>query len=349
MLYCRSRRDPGSVSAILTPRSGLRIVLVSTMRNEGPYILEWVAYHLAIGFTDLVVCTNDCIDASPLLLDRLQALGLVTHLANQVGPEDKPQLAAYARAQDLSVVRHADWAMVLDADEFLNIHAGEGTVTDLIEAVPQATAFLLNWRIFGHSGHETWSPGCVTERFTRAAALGDAVNRSFKTLFTKIDAYGCKLLPHQPRFPDEARMSELCYVNGAGTVLPRYFYDESRADFLQSEPDQVSWKLAQINHYNTRSWEDYLVKHHRGGGLNISWGREANWVIFNKNDETDVTISNKLDRARAILSRLLRDGELKRRHERCCELYHKHIAALRRQLQTGKPEHGRQKAKDPGL
>src|SRR5918993_5997334 len=63
-------------------QDGRRIVLVSTMRNEGPHILEWVAYHLAVGFTDIVICTNDCIDESPLLLDRLQQLGLVTHLAN---------------------------------------------------------------------------------------------------------------------------------------------------------------------------------------------------------------------------------------------------------------------------
>jgi hypothetical protein len=187
---------------------------------------------------------------------------------------------------------------------------------------------LINWRVFGSSGRIAWAPGFVTERFTRAAAIGDPVNLPFKTLYTKIDAYHCKLLPHQPRYPDKARLSELCYVNGGGLVLPRYFCDEARGGFLQSEPGLVSWRLAQVNHYNTRSWQDYLVKHHRGGGLNIAWGREASWAAFNKNDEVDLTIAAKLPAAKALYQRFLQDGELRRRQRRCCELYRRHIAAL---------------------
>jgi hypothetical protein len=194
--------------------------------------------------------------------------------------------------------------------------------------VPDATAFLLNWRLFGNSAHEAWRPEFVCERFTRAAAPGDAVNLSFKTLFTKLGAYHCKLLPHGPGYADEARLSELRYVNGAGAALPCYF--ATSRTFLQSEPELVSWELAQVNHYNTRSWEDYLVKHHRGGGLAISWDRDWGWRTFNKNDETDLTIMNKLPAARAIFEALLKDEELRRRHERCCELYREHIAALRR-------------------
>ncbi|HJU19524.1 MAG TPA: glycosyltransferase family 2 protein [Stellaceae bacterium] len=306
-----------------------RILLVATMRNEGPFILEWVAYHLAIGFTDIVICTNDCVDGSSELLDRLQDCAPVIHLRNPAGPGEKPQLAAYARAERLPVIAAADWAMVLDADEFLNIHVGEGAVPDLIAAVPDATAFLINWRIFGNSGHREWRPGFVTGRFTRAARRADPVNGSFKTLFTRIDAYQCRLLPHQPRYPRPERLPELCYVNGAGAVLPRYFCDESRGGFLQSEPGTVSWKLAQINHYNTRSWEDYLVKHQRGGGLDISWEREECWRVFNKNDESDFSIAAKLPAARAVFRDLWADPEVRRGHRRCCALYRRHVAALK--------------------
>lgn len=298
------------------------------MRNEGPFILEWVAYHRSIGFTDIVVCTNDCVDGSPDLLDRLQALGLLTHLAHTVATGEKAQLAAYRRAEALPVVRDADWAMVLDGDEFLNIHVGDGTVPELIDAVPEATAFLINWRLFGHSGHDRWSPDFVAERFTRAALPDDPVNLSFKTLFTKIDAYGCKLMPHQPLFADKDRMAELVTVDGAGRRLPERF--AAAEGFLQSEPGTVSFALAQVNHYNTRSREDYLVKHHRGGGLDIAWDLEESWRVFNKNDVVDRSIANKLARMKAIYAALLEDAELGRLHERCRTLYRAHIAALRR-------------------
>ncbi|EWY38288.1 hypothetical protein N825_13855 [Skermanella stibiiresistens SB22] len=304
------------------------ILLVCTMRNEGPYILEWLAYHLSIGFTDVVICTNDCIDESPLLLDRLHEMGVITHVRSEVPPGEKPQLVAYRKAQELDIGGRADWAMVLDTDEFLNIHVGCGRVTDLLDAVPDATAFLLNWRIFGDSGHAGWSREPVCERFTRASVLQDAVNLSFKTLFTRIDAYWCKLMPHQPRYPRDGRAAELRYVNGAGSPLPAYFHDESRDDFLQSEPDLVSWELAQVNHYNTRSREDYLVKHARGNGIVDGWDLDWNWNAFNKNDETDTTILPKLARARAVMAKLLDDPEVRRRHERCLHLYGAHVTAL---------------------
>ena len=311
-------------------RDRLRVLLVATMRNEGPYILEWLAYHHSIGFTDIVICTNDCVDESPALLDRLQELACVTHLPHTVAPGDKPQLAAYARAEALPVLTEADWVMVLDADEFLNIHVGEGQVADLIGAVADATAILVNWRIFGSSGHRSWSPGFVTERFTHAAPRAHGVNRSYKTLFTRVEAYRCKLLPHQPRFLLPGALGTLRYVDGACRSLPAYFHDESRGDFLQSEPDAVSWRLAQVNHYNTRSWDDYVIKHRRGGGLNIEWEREASWQIFDRNEELDVTIAAKLPAARAVYDRLMEDEAVRERHERCCGLYAAHVDALTR-------------------
>jgi hypothetical protein len=305
-----------------------RILLVATMCNEGPFILEWVAHHRAIGFTDIVICTNQCVDGSPALLDRLQDMALVTHVPVALQPDDKPQLASYARAERLPVLGMADWAMVLDADEFLNVHVGHGRVTDLIDAAPDATAFLINWRIFGNSGHQHWKPASVTERFTKAAPRDHGVNFSYKTLFTRIDAYGCKLMPHQPRYPDAARHGELRYVDGGGRVLPAYFHDESRDSFLQSEPGTVSWDLAQVNHYNTRSTEDYVVKHHRGGGLNMAWERDESWPVFNRNEEVDLTISRHSARTAVLMDRWLSDEELRLRHERCCELYGAHIRAL---------------------
>jgi hypothetical protein len=97
----------------------------------------------------------------------------------------------------------------------------------------------------------------------------------------------------------------------------------------------VSWRLAQINHYNTRAWEDYLVKRCRGGALNIAWKREASWQAFNKNDEIDLTITSKLTRSRRLFDALLQDSKLRRQHRRCCDLYREHIALLQREPEGG--------------
>ncbi|MFN4129742.1 MAG: glycosyltransferase family 2 protein, partial [Paracoccaceae bacterium] len=50
-----------------------RTAIVTTMKNEGPFILEWIAYHRAIGVDDFLIYTNDCTDGTDTMLDLLQA------------------------------------------------------------------------------------------------------------------------------------------------------------------------------------------------------------------------------------------------------------------------------------
>ena len=45
----------------------LRAFLVGTAKNEGPFLLEWVCWQRMLGFTDIVIVTNDCTDHSPAL------------------------------------------------------------------------------------------------------------------------------------------------------------------------------------------------------------------------------------------------------------------------------------------
>jgi hypothetical protein len=49
------------------------------MRNEGPFIVEWVAWYRRLGFSDIVVVTNNCTDRSADLLDgpRLAGSGVL--------------------------------------------------------------------------------------------------------------------------------------------------------------------------------------------------------------------------------------------------------------------------------
>ena len=49
----------------------MRFTAVLTVRNEAAFLIEWVAHHLGIGFTDLVVLSNDCDDGTDAMLDRL--------------------------------------------------------------------------------------------------------------------------------------------------------------------------------------------------------------------------------------------------------------------------------------
>ena len=53
----------------------MKITAVTTQKNEGAFLLEWIAYHKIIGFTDIVILSNDCEDGSDEMLDHLSKSG----------------------------------------------------------------------------------------------------------------------------------------------------------------------------------------------------------------------------------------------------------------------------------
>ena len=68
-----------AAAAAVEPRPLNDVVAITTMRNEGPFILDWVAYHLGDrDCTHFLVYTNDCDDETEAILDALALRGLVT-------------------------------------------------------------------------------------------------------------------------------------------------------------------------------------------------------------------------------------------------------------------------------
>ena len=136
------------------------LVALSTMKDEGPTVVEWVAHHLAVGFTELMVYTNDCSDGTDTLLKRLEALDIGVHHRENTIPEGmKPHPSMLKLAAEEALILNSDWLLVLDADEFLCINHPSGTLDGLVTDLNamDAHAMVLTWRIFGSSGVRDWS------------------------------------------------------------------------------------------------------------------------------------------------------------------------------------------------
>ncbi|MHC0054955.1 glycosyltransferase family 2 protein [Actibacterium sp. D379-3] len=304
-------------------RSGHK-VLVSTMKNEGPYILEWIAYHRSIGFDDFVLFSNDCTDGSNLMLNRLDEMGVIHHFDNPLGPRMDPQRAAYSRAGKMELVRAADWVMILDADEFLNIHAGGGKLDDLIAGCGDADAVSVNWRIFGSSGQARMDTAPVTRRFTHGSdfeAPENGLVRGFKTLFRPrvFDYFGV----HRPKFfkdreitPDLAK-----WVNGSGRDLGNALHRKG----WRSSAEQAGHDLAQVNHYAVKSREEFLLKRLRGTANSKNKDRidTGYWGNLDLNTCPDSTI--RTDGIADGIAELLRDDTL-------AALYHATLDVARRTI-----------------
>ncbi len=233
----------------------MKALAILGVKNEGAFLLEWLAHHRAVGFTDFLVFSNDCTDGTDLMLDRLAEMGGLTHVRN-TGPHDEgPQWAALKAADKHPLMKQADWVLFSDIDEFVNIHVGNRTLPALLDALPDADAIALTWRLFGNAGHVAFQDRPVTQTFTRAAppTLGWPWRaQMFKTLFRN-DGTFRKLGVHRPRNP--ARDAR--WFDGSGREMPP-------SNRLFSDYRQDNYQLVQLNHYALGSMESYLVKCDRG-------------------------------------------------------------------------------------
>ena len=104
----------------------MKITAVTTQKNEGAFLLEWIAYHKIIEFIDIVILSNDYEFGSDEMQDHLSESGEIIHLRND-GPYDDRgiQFAAMKLANRQWAVREADWIMHLDINEFLKSMLGK--------------------------------------------------------------------------------------------------------------------------------------------------------------------------------------------------------------------------------
>lgn len=309
----------------MTPR---RYAVISTMKDEGPFILEWVAHYKAIGFTDFVICWNDCSDGTEQILQRLEALGHLRQHRTRVRAGGI-QRSALRQARDYDEVKMADWVFVCDADEFLNIHEGDGTVHALIEASRisergrPADVIAVPWRRFGNNGIHEFEDRPVTAQFTRAEAANGRRwwNGAYvKSLFhspQNLFRVGIHCpVPH----PDLGR--DFVKVMPGGIEIP--------PEVRHMKAHQPGYRGAQVNHYALRSVESFLLKKARGQ-VNRQDAPHDNryWRRYDWNDEEDHSIA-RTEAARAQWLETLRgDPTLFRLHNAAVRHHRARLDELR--------------------
>ncbi len=286
------------------------------MRNEGPHCLEWIAHHLAAGVDHFLIYTNDCDDGTDLMLDTLENAGLVTHIRQVPKGKRTVQWQALKHATDHPLVAQADWVLVTDCDEFINLRSPYGTLKEMIEALPdEVDAMAMPWRLFGHSGQIEMRDEMTIERFTRAAPIDIQLPLAhfFKSLFrpAAFRQFGV----HRPKRKQD-RLPK--WVDGGGNALPEGFAkQDGRINMFGIE---AGTDLVQLNHYSLRSAESFMVK--RARGLPNHTEREIGlgyWVERNFNTVEDPSIQQMMGATKAKLDQLKLIKTISNLHKNACQ------------------------------
>jgi hypothetical protein len=250
-------------AANLFARSRVRPVrgtcVVTSARNEGANLVEWIAYHRCIGVDAIHIYSNDNEDGSDRILAALARAGVITYFESHVG-RVAPQAKAFGHALGLDPrVLDYEWAAIIDLDEFL--------VTDpdmfrnwneftAWHAARDVDAVALNWVMMGSDDDPARRKIPVTRRFRRQ--LGGA-NNHIKTMFRP-----GKFIHSGPHFPHSYRGAPFTFVDAAGRP---HVYDRDTdwvdAPALSLHP---AMSHASVFHYFFKSAEDYLSKFARNRG-----------------------------------------------------------------------------------
>lgn len=245
----------------------MKITAVTCVKNEGPFLLEWIAFNRVQGVTDFLFYSNDCTDGTDALLDGLAGHGILTHLPNPAEDNRNYQMAALKHAREVPLVQNSDWIWVSDVDEFLNIKVGEGRFADLIKACGDPAAISVHFQMFANGGVQDYLDVPVIGQFFRSHDPDEFNGEKaieVKTLFRRdleeqIRFYGA----HRPFLRMQVKEAPQ-WTDGSGQQVPDRFAFGVNKSRKRAFRAAGSRNFASLHHYTLRSLDSYLVKTDRG-------------------------------------------------------------------------------------
>lgn len=240
--------------------------IVAIMKNEGPYIKEWLDYHILVGVNKFYLYDNESTDNTTEILKPYIERGIVDYT---YFPGRAKQRPAYYDA----IERHADatrWMALIDLDEFL-VPVNHKTLPEFLHTLPRFSQLIISWVDYGSNGHETKPDGLVIENYTKHAR----------------DNWGVKSIIN-PRLITFLGNPHYNYVAG-----PTIDENGKRIGKLNQEKNPTTINKIRCNHYITKSHAEYMARCNlgdAGSGAKVkTFGRdpETNFRRFNKNDIYD--------------------------------------------------------------
>ena len=221
------------------------ISIVAIVKNESKYIREWIEYHLIIGVDHFYIYDNESEDDLHRILLPYINSGVVSYL---FCPGSAMQISAYNDA----IARFKDtnhWMAFIDIDEFIVLSPSCATsLPSFLKMYEKFDMLGINWCVFDSNNHEMCpTSGFVLSNYTRCHAIDDNLaNRHLK----------CIVKPQSVRIC--ANPHYMILKNSKIAV------DENFNTLIAPFSPHVTFKKIRINHYYSKSKEEYISKLSRG-------------------------------------------------------------------------------------
>jgi hypothetical protein len=279
------------------------LAIAAPVRGEARYLIEWIAYHRALGIRVFLLADNGGPDSTSEMLQALHARGVVFRFDWR--EQSAFQIRFYRQALEACRMG-VDGLFLIDVDEFLRPQTGS-SVTEIARgwlANPTIGAVALNWAIFGSSGRTEPGDGLVIERFTRRAPPEHFDHRIAKTFVRVACCDGPAENPHA------VVLRSGRYVDSRGDDV---VWDTSRGHATGITTRSV-WDPLRVDHFAVKSHAEFLAKRARGDVLvpNRTWERYFEGHDRNEVEDPvpgELILRTKLEIERLMRSPIIQPGE----------------------------------------
>ena len=212
--------------------------VVTIMRNEGKYVKEWLDYHILVGVERFYIYDNESTDNLADVLEPYIKQGIVVY---KYFPGDKKngiQAQAYMDCIQ-NYKNETQWLAIIDADEFI-VPMKHNTVPELLKDYESVPGLSINWLMFDSNGHDKKPRGGVLENYTRCNP--DYQGTIIKSIVN----------PRMVSYPE----GHCCRYKDAALAVDENFRPVPHGnETLFPHTNKI-----RINHYWTKSKEEYLAK-----------------------------------------------------------------------------------------
>jgi len=215
-------------------------------RDENQYLEEWIDYHLLIGFDHIQIWDNE--SKIPIRETVKKYIQNKTVSVKEIKGLVATQRQCSTQYQSCSnTLKSYHWVALLDTDEFIVLLDKETNIKQYLKKFEQFGSVGLSWLMFNSNGHEHTQKSQI-ESFTECHPGNLRVNQHVKSI-VNTKHFISSPNPHYV-------MSNKDMVDVKGRKM-------KRGPFLSPAIHNEGMR---INHYYTRSKEDWKLKQKRGAG-----------------------------------------------------------------------------------
>jgi hypothetical protein len=239
----------GGPRTITNPNWRPRIAIANPVREEARYLLEWIAYHRALGVESFLLGDNGGNDRTSELVMALDEAGLAHR-------RDWLDAKAFQVRFDVDAIEClrglADVVSITDTDEFLRPLNNRADIVSSVRelfTLPEVSAAALSLVVYGSSGHLKQGDGLVIERFTRRGPDDHIHHRTVKSM-VRPERFAGMVNPHV------VMLTAGQYINDRGEPV--------NWSSTPAKTHAASWNCLRVDHFVVKSRHEFAAKAARG-------------------------------------------------------------------------------------